>query len=330
MEAAINNRDSDKNLAIQQELDKKAKWKAVIEAALPFAGLVFTFFFFVVVTGGRLLASGNMANLINQSFMLVLVAIGAAFVYAHGGMDFSMGTVSGVSQLVMGLLLVNLKVPVWLAIFACIISSMFLMGMVGGLSLVCRVPIFVCSLCIRSICTGILNTVLSNKEILLTYGDYAHFNDTGIKAGMLILLFAVGFYLFNYTAIGKNQRAIGGSQNTASQSGIAISPNIFVAFLFLGVCIGIASFFSIFRVATVSAQSGSGLEFNIMTAIVLGGFPFAGGDNARLHAAVVGAVTVAILSNGLALWGLDVNLVNSVKGALFIAIIGLSYNRGRK
>jgi ribose transport system permease protein len=330
MEAAINNRVSDKNLAIQRELDKKAKQRGIIEAILPFAGLVFIFVFFVVVTGGRLLTGGNLANLINQSFMLVLVAIGAAFVYAHGGMDFSMGTVSGVSQLVMGLLLVNLKVPVWMAILSCILTSMILMGLVGGLSLVCRVPIFVCSLSIRSICTGILNTVLSNKEILLTYGDYAHFNDAGVKAGVLSLLFVVGLYLFNYTSIGKNQRAIGGNRNTAGQAGIAISPNIFVAFIFLGICIGVASFFSIFRVATVSAQSGSGLEFNIMTAIVLGGFPFAGGDKARLHAAVVGAITVAILGNGLALWGLDVNLVNGVKGVLFLAIIGLSYDRGTK
>jgi ribose transport system permease protein len=241
-----------------------------------------------------------------------------------------MGTVSGVSQLVMGLLLVNLKVPVWVAILSCILTSTLLMGMVGGLSLVCHVPIFVCSLSIRSICTGILNTVLSNKEILLTYGDYAHFNDAGVKAGVLLLLFVIGFYLFNYTSIGKYQRAIGGNRNTAAQAGIALSPNIFVAFIFLGLCIGVASFFSIFRVATVSAQSGSGLEFNIMTAIVLGGFPFAGGDKARLHAAVVGAVTVAILTNGLGLWGLDVNLVNGVKGALFLAIIGLSYDRGKK
>jgi ribose transport system permease protein len=204
------------------------------------------------------------------------------------------------------------------------------MGLVGGLSLVFRVPVFVCSLCIRSICTGVLNTVLANKEILLTYSDYAHLNNAGLKLGILLLLFVVGFYLFNYTAIGKNQRAIGGNQNTTKQAGISISPNIFIAFLFLGICIGVASFFSIFRVASVSAQSGSGLEFSIMTAIALGGFPFTGGDKARLHAAVVGAITVSILTNGLALWGLDVNLVNGVKGALFIAIVGLSYDRSRK
>ncbi|MDR3336655.1 MAG: ABC transporter permease [Treponema sp.] len=330
MEATVSLKATDKNLAIQQELDKKAKQRTVIEAILPFAGLVFIFTFFVAVTGGRLLSSANLENLINQSFMLVLVAVGAAFVYAHGGMDFSMGTVSGVAQLVMGLLLANLKTPVWLAVLSCILTSMVCMGLVGGLSLVFRVPVFVCSLCIRSICTGILNTVLANKEILLTYSDYAHLNNTGLKAGVLLLLFVVGFYLFNYTAIGKNQRAIGGNQNTTKQAGISISPNIFVAFLFLGICIGVASFFSIFRVASVSAQSGSGLEFNIMTAIALGGFPFAGGDKARLHAAVIGAITVSILTNGLALWGLDVNLVNGVKGALFIAIVGLSYDRSRK
>jgi ribose transport system permease protein len=71
------------------------------------------------------------------------------------------------------------------------------------------------------------------------------------------------------------------------------------------------------------------MEFNIMMAIVLGGFPFSGGDKARLQSAVVGAVTVTILTNGLILWGLDPMLVNGVKGLLFLIIIGLSYDRSK-
>jgi ribose transport system permease protein len=317
----------DKNLQIQLELDKKARQRAITETILPFAGLVFIFIFFVIVTGGRILRSVNVENLINQSFVMVLVAVGAAFVYAHGGMDFSMGAVCGVSQLVMGLVLVNFNVPVWLAICICILTSVVSMGLVGGLSIIFAVPVFVCSLCVRSICTGILNTVLANREIILSYGQYLAFNSPVLKAAVLIIVFAMGYYVFNYTAIGKHEKAIGGNRNTAGQAGVKVPKDMFTAYVFLGLCVGIASFFSLFRISTVSAASGSGLEFNIMTAIVLGGFPFAGGDKARLQAAVVGAVTVAILTNGLTLWGLDINLVNGVKGALFLAIVGLSYDR---
>jgi ribose transport system permease protein len=327
MDTTANARSSDKNLQIQIDLDKKAKRKALIETILPFTGLVAIFVFFIVITQGKILNPQNVENLINQSFVMVLVAVGAAFVYAHGGMDFSMGTVSGVSQLVMGLFLVRLHVPVWAAIFVCILTSVAACGMVGGLSLVFKVPVFVASLCMRSICTGILTTVLSNREIILGYGEYLAFNNAALKALVLILVFAVGYYLFNFTAIGKREKAVGGNRLTADQAGIRVPDTIFIAYIFLGICVGIASFFSIFRVSTVSSASGSGLEFNIMTAMVLGGFPFAGGDKARLQAAVIGAITVAILTNGLTLWGLDVNLVNGVKGALFIVIVGLSYDK---
>lgn len=327
MSDTVNARSSDKNLQIQLELDRKSHRKAIIEMVLPFVGLAFIFVFFIVVTSGKFLNPGNIENLVNQSFVLVLVSIGAAFVYAHGGMDFSMGTVSGVAQMVMGLLLINLHLPVWLAIAACILTSVFFMALVGGLSLSFKVPVFVCSLCIRSICTGIIATVLSTSEIIIGYGQYLTFNSAVVKGIMLVLLFGLGYYLFEYTALGKREKAIGGNVNTARQAGVRVFSNIFAAYIFLGICVGIASFFTLFRASVVSSQSGSGLEFNIMTAIALGGFPFAGGDKSRLQAAVVGAITVSILTNGLTLWGLDPMLVNGVKGILFLAIVGISYDR---
>ena len=89
----------------------------------------------------------------------------------------------------------------------------------------------------------------------------------------------------------------------------------------------IAGIFQMFRSSMVNMNSGSGIEFNIMLAVVLGGFPMTGGDKASLPAAVIGAITATLLSNGLAMWGLDPNIVNGVKGAIFIIMIGLSYDR---
>jgi ribose transport system permease protein len=323
----LNARNNDKNIQIQMTLDRKARTRAALETVLPFVGLIFIFGFFIFITGGKFLNPTNLENLINQSFVLVLVSFGAAFVYAHGGMDFSMGSVSGVAQLVMGLLLVNLHIPAWLAICVCILTSVFFCSMVGWLSIVFKVQVFVCSLCLRSICAGILTTALSSSEIILSYGKYIAFNNAGLKGIMLVIIFILSYYLFEFTPLGKREKAIGGNIFTAGQAGVKVNKNILFAYVFLGICVGIASFFNLFRASVVSSQSGSGLEFNIMTAIALGGFPFTGGDKARLQAAVVGAVTVSILTNGLILWGLDPNLVNGVKGILFLAIVGISYDR---
>jgi ribose transport system permease protein len=327
MSDAVAARSSKKNIQIQNTLDRKARNRAFLETVLPFAGPVFIFVFFIFITEGKFLNPGNLENLINQSFVLVLVSFGAAFVYAHGGMDFSMGAVSGVAQLVMGLCLVNFNIPAWLAIVICILTSVVCSGMVGGLSIVFRVPVFVCSLCMRSICTGILATVLSSSEIIIPYGAYLSFNNAVLKGGVLVILFILCYYLFEYTALGKREKAIGGNRLSSGQAGVRVGGNIFIAYIILGICVGAASAFTLFRASVVFAQSGSGLEFDIMTAIALGGFPFTGGDKARLQAAVVGAVTVSILTNGLRFWGLDPMLVNSVKGLLFLVIVGISYDR---
>ncbi len=64
-----------------------------------------------------------------------------------------------------------------------------------------------------------------------------------------------------------------------------------------------------------------------MTCIALGGFPLKGGQRSRIINAILGAMTVCILSNGLLLCNLDANIINGIKGLLFIVIVGLSYDR---
>ena len=95
----------------------------------------------------------------------------------------------------------------------------------------------------------------------------------------------------------------------------------------LGICVGIAAFFYLTRLGVVRSNSGRGVEFDVMIALVLGGFPLAGGSNARFRSAIIGAVIVTILSNGLTLWGLGPELVAGVKGLLFVTVIAVSYDR---
>ena len=97
--------------------------------------------------------------------------------------------------------------------------------------------------------------------------------------------------------------------------------------LILGVCVGIAACFQMVRAGSVSSQSGSGLEFNIMIALALGGFPMAGGASAKIRSTIIGVLTITFLTNGLTLAGMDSTYINLVKGLLFILIVAVSYDR---
>lgn len=314
-------------LSVQQLLDKKAKQRSLLSTVLPFTGLAFICVFFIFATEGRMLSSGNLTNLISQCFSVSVVAVGASFVYAHGGMDFSIGASCGLAQLVAALILVKSGLPTGIAIVACILITILSSTIVGATSAFLRVPVFIVSLCMRAICAGILTVGVAESDIPIDYLKYAGFNNEFMKLGILVLMIAIGYYLFEYTALGKSEKAIGGNMFTAFQTGIKVKKNMILAYSLMGLCVGIAAFFQLTRTGTVTAQSGSGLEFDIMVAIVLGGFPMMGGSAARLRSAIIGAFTITILSNGLVLWGLDYLLVNGVKGLLFLVIVGISYDR---
>lgn len=319
-------REDDKNLEIQQNLDRKAKRKGLYELIIPYIGLAFIIIFFIIVTKGDFISVNNLENLINQGFTLTIIAVGAAFVYAHGGMDFSVGATCGCAQMVCGLMLLA-GFPFWLALIGCILTAMLGASITAQTALTLGVPVFIGSMCVRIIFKGVLDTVTEKTEIVIDYAKYSVMNSSLLKGVILVIFIAVGYYLFNYTSFGKYNKVIGGNRITAVQAGVSNKKWIFLAYLALGFSVGVAAIFAFFRVARVSNNSGSGIEFNIMMAIILGGFPMFGGERSRLQAAIIGALTVTCLSNGLQLWGVDPLSISGIKGVLFVVIVALSYDR---
>lgn len=322
-------RNSVENQQIQELLEKRAARKQKISKVVPYAGLAFVLIFFTLVTSGRFVSQANLVNMINQCFSLVIVAVGASFVYAHGGMDFSIGVSCGVAQMVGGLLLTKLGMPMPVVIAAVLVVPALGCLLVALISTVFHVPVFIGSMCIRSVFMGLLTVGVSKAEISISLAKYGYMNNILVKILVLFGVIIIGYYLFEFTPLGKREKAIGGNPATARQAGIKINKQIFLGYALMGICVGIAGVFAMFRAGNVTMNSGSGMEFNIMLAIVLGGFPMSGGDKASVGSAIIGAMTAVLLTNGLTVWGLDPNLVNGVKGLLFVAIIGLSYDRSQ-
>lgn len=320
---------NENEIAIQAKLDRKAKVRNIFSTILPFMGLVFLAFFFIVITHGKIINPTNLENLVNQCVSLTIISIGAAFVYAHGGMDFSLGAAAGVAQLVGATLITKTGLPLWVALLAMIATAVVCSSVVGGATNIFKVPVFITSLCMRTICMGILATVVANSEIVLPFNQFLFINNAKVKGIVLAVVIAIGVYLFEYTKIGKYEKSIGGNVQTANQAGIKTKNIEFLAYIFLGICVGIASIFMMLRTSSITSQSGSGMEFNTMIAIVLGGFPMTGGDASKMISVIIGAITVTLLTNGLIIWGLDVNVVNGINGLLFLIIVGLSYDRSK-
>lgn len=244
---------------IQLELNKKSKRKNVLLKILPFTGLVFLIILFSFTTNGSFLTSSNLTNLVNQSFTLVLVAVGAAFIYAAGMMDISIGAVVTVAMLVTGILMGQFQIN---AILGLLIGIVVAVGitMINSLThLLLRVPIFIISLCVLFICNGIAVSATEKQDIYIDYFSYQIFNTVPIKLVVLLLVIAIGYVLFNFMSLGKSLKAIGGNAVAAHLSGVKRFKSIFFSFVVMGVCLGLASFFELLRSGKVDAQAGGGI-----------------------------------------------------------------------
>ena len=312
---------------LQEKLIQQAKRKQTISSVIPFAGLAFLVVFFMVVTDGVFISTSNLTNLVNQSYTLIIVAVGAAFVYGWGGMDMSIGAIQGFSAVILATVASQGALPTWGILVISILVAVIVDSLNAVIHIVSRVPIFVVSLCVNYICTGIVAASVAEKDIYISYSKFSAYNSTPIKAIVLVVVIAGGYYLFEYTRIGKGLKAIGGNINTAKQSGVNTKRYLIGAYAILGAMVGLISFFSLTRTGVVSASTGATLMLDVMTAIVLGGFPMAGGSKARIRSAVIGAITVSVLSNGLILWGVDPRYIDGIKGVLFLMIVYLSYER---
>lgn len=324
MEMAIS-----KDIDIQKALDEKALKDARLKTILPFAGLILITVFFIIVTDGLIIKRENLKSLITQVFTITLVGSGAVFVYGHNGLDFSIGSTCGLAQFVCIFLLMKVGAPVPIAILGSILTAVFFCSIVALCSIKLQIHPFVGSLCVKTAAGGLLSVLTDNSggQITLDYAKYLGFNNEFLKLGVLIVIVGACYYLFEKTKIGRIEKAIGGNERTVYQAGINVSAYKILAYAILGACVGIAAFFQMTRLGHVSSGSGSGLEFDMMIAMVLGGFPMNGGSAARFRQFILGGVTATILTNGLILWGVEVSMVNCIKGFLFILIVAISYDR---
>jgi ribose transport system permease protein len=290
-----------------------------------YAGLLFCIIIFSVfppLRGETMWSSAKVSTLVSDVIVTAIMAVGSVFVYALGAMDISVGKQVGLYCTIMvalgnttGSLIPGILLSLLVAVvFGCInasagellnlhpiMSSLVIMMMLGGL-------------------ISIIYTNVGKRSVNLTTIDYSRFKNPIWMVVVLIVITAVIFYLFNYTKLGKNAKAIGANRTAAKQCGISILKYQIASYLIMAFALVIASVFQMGYTGSASDSTGTGFEMNVMLALVLGGMPISGGMRSRVSCAVIGAFTLSLLSVGLPLLGIEPNMVYLIKALIFIAV----------
>ncbi|MGH9956954.1 MAG: ABC transporter permease subunit, partial [Pyrinomonadaceae bacterium] len=156
----------------------------------------------------------------------------------------------------------------------------------------------------------------------------------GLRAGMpnpVIIFLAIalaGAFLTQNTVFGRYLYAIGGNPDAARLSGINIRKHILVVFCIMGALSGVAAIIYTARVGSASPDAGQLLELDAIAACVIGGTSLMGGRG-TVFGAVLGALIMASLDNGMSLERVEPYMQNIIKGAILVAAVGLDM-AGRK
>ena len=186
-------------------------------------------------------------------------------------------------------------------------------------------PSIVTSLFLMFIGSGVQTLITLQTNTISVYGfDFTLLKDQYFQLAVLAGVYLIACYFYRFTRIGKTLRAIGANPTCTAQAGVNVNRNKLLAYAILGVCIAISSVFVLSRSASASRTTGSGYHMDVMIALILGGMPLSGGMKSRLSAALLGAFTYTLLTNGLTLSGVQVNMVPMIKAIIFVVIVIVS------
>ena len=299
----------------------------ILNKIIPFLGLAIMIIVFQVFGDGKLLTQGNIKSILNQSVYVAIMAFVAIFVYSHGGMDLSYGSVIGFSVLC-GILIGRAGAPFPVIVIVNIVSAVVWFMLNGIVSVYLRVSPFITSLCIMYMCRGILNTVCAKEKYSVPVYIYNYDNWT-VKIVVLVVAFIICYLLFEKSWIGKANKAIGGNPLAAQQAGVNVERTKMIAYLISGITVGVGGFILMARAGSVSTSTGQGLEMNVITALVLGGVPLSGGSRAKMIGALIGSLSVIVLRNGLIILGVNERVIEGIQGLVLLIIVFLTYIKNK-
>jgi ribose transport system permease protein len=275
----------------------------------------------------------NLFNVARNFAFVGIIAVGMTAVIASGGIDLSVGSTVVLSAMTVAVLMAS-GMPIWVGIPAALGASM-LVGLINGILIAyAGMPAFVVTLGMLSVARS-LAMVLSNNKMMYEFGpDHALLLALGggSTLGMpnpLIVLAVIALltgFAFRWTRWGQHLFAMGGNEQAAKLTGIAVKQLKVSVYVFSAVTAGITGILEVGWLGGVTTNLGQAMELSVIAAAVIGGANLAGGVGTAFGA-VVGALLIEVIRNSLILLGISTFWQGAFVGSFIV--IAVAFDRLR-
>ncbi|MDP3960211.1 MAG: SMP-30/gluconolactonase/LRE family protein [Pseudorhodobacter sp.] len=305
--------------------------KGWVESTIPFLAFLATVIGLVIAADGYF-APSNLRNLALYAADGGLVILAMLIVVAVGGLDLSVGSNFAMSAFVAlwGFHILGLPVP---AVLALSMASGALVGVANGV----LAGFIGCGALLTTL--GTMITVrgiftLASQARLVEIASSARMDDLWDWVGfekfltmpigfwVLVVVAALVFFMFRQSRFGWHILAVGGNRKAARNGGIGVKRTIFSAYALAGLIVGIAGFLFAARQNSIAADTGIGMEFFVLTALIVGLGGFVPGRGAVVSV-LLGFATIYILNNVMVNSGYRGDFVQLAMGTIIIFILAI-------
>ena len=282
---------------------------------------------FAIASHGAFITSGNMINISRQVSYYGIASIGMTFVILIAGIDLSIGSIITLVNVVCAYLMVNMGMNMWIAIIISLILSTLIGVLNGGMVASIGIPALIATFASQTIFEGVAYLISGGRPISGLPSGFALFGrwslgPVPVCTIIMIICFAVGSFILNKSYFGRYFYAIGGNEEAAELSGIRVNKMKYLIYALSGFFAGLAGIVLLSRSNSAQSTVGKGLEFDVITCVVLGGVSVNGGVG-RMSGVVAGVLIIGCLTNGMILMDVSEYTQMVVKGLVLAVAVGI-------
>ena len=289
--------------------------------------------FAVILRDKGFLSYRNMMNILRQTAMITVAAVGMTFVISAGLIDLSRGSVVALSALVTALALRGGGlIPAVLAGLGVGLAC----GLVNGVvTAKVRIPAFLVTLGTSTIFGGLARTITNLEAVSITHNTFNFVfgaGDIGPVSTLFIwtlVAIAIGQLFYRKTTFGRSVLSVGGNESAAQYSGIQVDRIKIAVMAICGVTAAFAGILYAGRLHGARYTLGENDGMSIIASVVIGGTSFTGGKG-TVVGTLIGSLVIGMLNNGLLLMGLTVSEQMIARGIIIILAVSFSLRQSKK
>ncbi len=300
---------------------------------------LFLMIVFFATQSSAFFTESNIMNILRQSSVLAIAAVGTTIVLISGGIDISMGAIMALSGITAVVGVQTWGLPDGVSLVLALIAAAIVGCANGLLAERIRIPAFIATLGTSLVVRGVAFVYTEGRSIGFGRGEAASgefiqwigkgfIGAVPVPVLLMLALYVLGWVVMQRSTWGMHTYAIGSSERAARVAGLYVTRHRIQVYTLAGIMSGLAGVILAGRLASASPSLGNGVEFDILTAVVLGGTSIYGGKG-NVGRTLIGALFLSTLTNGLILMNVPTFYQAIVQGAVLLLALTLDRIQSR-